>query len=289
MLYCLTSTHLLDGRRAGAHFTNRIEFISSLEPGSQELYDFTKVYADLETPCLDSRFEIYAVTISPMVVPGTRKKVRNDHIIKYFNKPGTHLLAANIDPALLTVGAQFFKYATKGTAGEIFMRGVLSEDELKSTREGEADNANLPLADAVNDRFRTYAAGLVPAFQALGGGKLIMPGIAKKPDGTPVTMPVYEASCRTIAKVEFDGFTERQIHKRTRSIEAKGIDLMRSMARQLVSDYNDALQDADNAPGAIPQTTLTDLNEKGHLIFSKFNASERQKLRLAPYIKAFIK
>jgi hypothetical protein len=288
MIYTLSSVKTLDGRMAGGHFTNRILFISSLEPGAQTLYEFTELYKNLEAPLLDSRLEIYTVTISPTTIPGTRKKTRNDHIVRYFQNPGTHALAAGVDPALLTTGAQFFKYATKGTPGEIFMRGVLSELELRSTDGGDPNNSDLPLNDAINNRFRTYAANLPGLFSSLAGGRLVMPGVSRNADGSIPTLAQYEATCRIVAKVEFDGFAQRQIHKQTRSIDSKSLDLMRSMGAQLLTSYNDALQDANNVVGAIPSGTTADLREKGRLIYNKFTAAERQKLRIPPYVKAYI-
>jgi hypothetical protein len=288
MLFTLTSVKSLEGRLAGGHFTNRILFASSLAPGAQQLYDFANRYAILEAPVLSSKLEIYTITISPIAVPGTRKRERNNHVTRYINEIGGHAVGANVDPGLLTVGAIFYKYATMGTAGEIFMRGVLSEDELKSNPGGEPNNANALDDDALNARFRTYANGLVPLFGSLPGGRMVMPGVAKNPDGTIPTMAQYEATARQIAKVEFDGFGERQIHKATRTIEAKGLELMRSKGKRLQTAYNDALQAANNVPGNIPQETREDLADLGREIYRQFTIAERQKLNLPSYVKTYI-
>jgi hypothetical protein len=275
----------LDGRIASEKFTTRMLFHTTAAPSDEAIYKLGDDFVNLVKPLLASRVEIYATTISPIAAPGEAKRTRNDHITRYFDQPGTYALAAGKDPALLEVCAQFFKYSTRGTAGEILIRGVLSEDDLQSDKAAGPENVN----DAANARFEAFGAPTLALFRALGGKGLVMPGPKFTDKGVPIPLAAYDASARQVMKVEFDGFTQRQVKKSTESIEGKTIDLMHAMVNKLRRQYNLALKDADFVAGAIAAENQKDLNDLGHDIFVKFNAAERQKINAPTFVKAYIR
>jgi uncharacterized ParB-like nuclease family protein len=278
----------LDGRNASEQFGSSFKFFSSVAAGSQAIFEWQRLLADIYLPILVNRIELYSITVSPVVVPGTRKKTRNDHVTHYIEDRGTHVLAAGVDPAILNVCAEFVKYSTAGTAGTMQLRGVMSEDELKSNIGGAPVNSNALRADPANLRFRTFATSLFQHVGTLPGGRLILPGPSRKPNGDIPTLGEWEGSARTVAKVQFDRFTVRSLQRANKSIESKVTALLRSMINRLRSAYNNALQDSDFNAGAIPPTTLATLRELGHDIFVRFSASERLRVKVEPVIKAFI-
>jgi hypothetical protein len=289
MLFNVDLSYSLDGRIGIQQFTTGFLMSASVAAGAQALYEWAPSHMNLYKPLFDTRIEIYSLTIAPAVVPGTRKRTRNDHMTRYFSERGTHEAAANVDPALLTVTAQFFKYATAGTAGAMYIRGVLTEDELKSDRNAAPINQNQPTSGAANQRFVNFAAAFLNNVQTLGNGRVVLPGPRLTPTGAIPSLATYEAETRQVRKVEFDGFRELQLRKATTSIESKTTDLLRSMISKLRTVYNDALQDAGNNAAAIPAEITTQLNQLGHVIFLKFTPAERLKVKTEPVILAYIR
>ncbi len=289
MLFSASLAYSLDGRISVQRFTSEILFTSTVAPGAQAIYDWMPSNVALYKPLFDSRIEIYSLTVSPVVVPGTRKKERNNHVTRYFSEMGTHPVAAGVDPALLTVTAQFFKYATMGTAGALYLRGVLTEDELKSDRNAQPQNANQEVDGAANARFAAFGAALPGNYSNLGGGKIVLPGPRLTTTGGIPTLAAYEASVREVKKVEFDGFRELQLRKATSSIESKTKALLKAMIQKLRTLYYDALSDAGNNPGQIPAEITARLNEMGRVIFTKFTAAERLGVKVEPVILGYIR
>jgi hypothetical protein len=289
MLYNVNLTTALDGRISSEAFSNDIMISSNVAPGAQAIYTWLEGYKDLFKPLFDSRMQIYSATVSPMAVPGTYKRTRNDHVTRYFDEFGTHGVGDEIDPALLTVSAQFFKYATMGTAGAMFIRGVLTEDELKSNNNADPVNQNQGDDGPANARFVTFGSAITPYVNQLGAGRIVLPGPKVTAQGVPLTLAQYEAGARTVAKVEFDGFVQRQLHKATTTIAGKTKQLLRSMVAQLRTAYNTALADADFVAANIPAETTATLNELGRLIYTKFSAAERLALKTEPVLKAYIR
>jgi hypothetical protein len=288
MLFTLSLAYYLEGRKATQKFTSKALIRSQVAPGAEQILDWAPSYVNLFKPVFNTSMELYSLTVSPIAVPGTRKRTRNDHVIYYAETNGTHELPAGVDPALLTVTAQFVKLATQGTAGMLFLRGVINEDELKSDAGGEPLNQNADIDAAPNARFRTFAAALPGVIATLGQGMLIMPGPRLTATGGVPSTAVYEASARDVGKVLFDGFTEVQLRKKPKSIESKVRGVLKTMINHLRTAYLDALQLANGVENAIPAATRATLLELGHVIFLKFTPAERLSVRTEPQILAFI-
>lgn len=285
MLVKTTMRYLHGGRIAQGAFTTAMLIRTTAEPERASVKAFHDGLVARVKPLLNAEFQIYSVTTSPVAVPGQAKKTRNDHWIDYYSDAGTNAQAADVDIALLSTSAEFFKYPTRGTAGSLYLRGTLTEAQLKSDDQGAPD------VEAANWRVRyeTFATNLPVEVAKIPGGKLVMPGPSVGEDEEPVTPAAYEASAREVERVEFERIVERQVSKPQRSTAAKRIDVLNDEIKFLRRSVSIAKRDAEGEAGGIPAPVTAELNALGHAIFLQYTASERQHVRIEKALKTYIK
>lgn len=285
MLLTFNLSYAVEGRKAAGRFSTTHLVQCDQAPTDAELYAFGPKYIALAKPLMQDSVEFYSTCLSTLAPPGQIKKDKRDHLTRYYLDRGGVALANDKDAAILEVCAQYFKYPMRGTAGAMYLRGVLMEDNLQADAGGEPENLN----DAANDRFRAFEAPVLALFRSMGGKGLVMPGPKTDADGNFVSLAAYEASCRQVNKVEFDGFRLLQLTKRNESVEAASIKLMSRKVRLLTRSYNSALADAKNVAANIAPENRELLTELGQNIFRQFSAAERQKIKAPTFIRAYIK
>ena len=289
MLYKLGLATTFDGNVTGDLFSSEIMIRTNVDVEDEAMLTWMRGLDAIYQPVFVDRMYLYTFTMTPIEVPGRRKKTTNDFVTHYCQKFGTHPMADGVDPAMYTVSALFVKLAVPGTSGTFELRGVLTEAELKSDNQGNPVNSNSAQDSEANERFRTFALALFNHIKTLPGGEAVMPGRKRNAEGGVNTLANYESTARRVGKFVFDGFVQRDLNKQTKSIDAKELELAKAKYSRLRTQYDNALSLADGVAGNIPPDALTEIKAFGKDLFDTSSPSNRLKLKIrAPY-SAYVK
>jgi hypothetical protein len=282
-LFYLTTRLTLDGLVAAESYGNRILYEARDAHTSAERDAVNNAFADAVKPILSSGVGIYTITNSPANAPGTTTRDRTQHKTTYIEERGARVLPAGASIAPLNICADFFKEASNGNGGNIFVRGVISEDEIDTDENGLLKKPSGPLLAT----FDTAAAAIKAVFENAGGRGLVMPGRMQNDDGAFVDLATWTASARNVDDLFFEGLVFRQTTKTSRSIEQDDRDLLRRRIAALVKAFNELKKYSPG--GVIAPADEATLYELGEEIFAKHSATDRTRAKTPTFVKKYIR
>jgi hypothetical protein len=282
-LFWLSTRLTLEGFAAPKSYGNRILYEARDAHSVAERDALNTAVANKILGILSEGVGIYTVTNTPAIAPGTVTKDRTKHKTTYIEEKGLLELPAGKSIAQLDICADFFKESSEGNGGNIFIRGVMNEDEYDTDAEG---NLVKPIGAALA-RFDTFASELKALFEAQGGRGMVLPGRTKNDDETFLTLAEWTAAARNVDDLFFEGLVKRQVSKKNNTEDADELDLIRRKVKRLYKEYREI---KTNSPGgvisAVEEESLYDLGEE---IFRKSDPSERSRARPHKDIKKYIR
>jgi hypothetical protein len=282
-LFYATTRLTLNGLVAKEGYGNRILYEARDEHTPAERKALNVQLAAILKTILSSGVGIYTITNSPANAPGTTTKDRTLHKTSYIEERGARVLPAGASIAPLEICADFFKEASNGNGGNIFVRGVISEDEIDTN---EAGALQKPVG-ALLETFDAAATNLKALFERQGGRGLVLPGRMQNDDGSFIDLATWTTSARNVDDLFFEGLVFRQTSKTSRSIEQDDRELLKRRVRVLTKSFNEFKK---FSPGGIiagaDEATLYELGEE---IYLKHSATDRARAKVPTFIKKYIR